>query len=129
MADSTEYVVFEDSAGNEVSNDPRWRAEKLLGLQKEQGVDPRDAELEELRAFKAAHDVAQAPNSLTGEGPDEEEPDDTDAPDEENPYASVTGKDLSSLARDRGIKIEKGMKAGDVRNALAAQDLGNAANQ
>lgn len=126
MADSKDYVVFEDSAGNEVSNDPRWKAEKLLGIQKEQGVDALQAELEELREFKRAHDVAQAPNQLTGEGPDEEEPDDTDAPDAENPYASVTGKDLTSLARDRGITIVKGMKAGDVRNALAAQDLGKA---
>lgn len=125
MTDSEEYVVFQDSAGNEVSNDPRWRAEKLLGIQKEQGVDAMQAELEELRAFKAAHEVAAAPNEFMGTA-DVEEPDDSDDIDADNPYASVTGKDLSNLAKERGIQIVKGMKAGDVRDALKAQDVENA---
>jgi hypothetical protein len=124
MADTDEIVVFEDSQGNEVSNDPRWHARRILGIQQENGIDPRDAELEELRAFKAAHDVAQAPNSITDEGV--EDPDEDGAPDQENPYVDVKGADLSALAKERGIEVVKGMKAGDVRNALAAQDLGRA---
>lgn len=127
MAQDTEdYVLFEDSQGNTVSNDPRWKAAQTL---KASGVDvdqvARDAaELEELRAFKRAHEVAQAPNEFTGTA-DVEEPEDDDD-DAENPYADVKGKDLSALAKERGITIEKGMRAGDVRNALAAQDLGKA---
>lgn len=114
-----EYVVFEDSQGNEISNDPRWRAARTL---KNSGVDvdAQAAELEELRAFKRAHEVAQAPNEFTGTA-DVEEPEDDDD-DDESPYADVKGADLSKLAKERGITIVKGMKAGDVRNALAAQD-------
>jgi hypothetical protein len=128
MAQDTEdYVLFEDSVGNVVSNDPRWKAAQTL---KASGVDvdqvSRDAaELEELRAFKRAHEVAQAPNEFTGTA-DVEEPEDDEDDDAENPYADVKGKDLSALARERGIEVVKGMRAGDVRQALAAQDLGKA---
>jgi len=114
-----EYVVFEDSQGNEISNDPRWRAARTL---KNSGVDvdAQAAELEELRAFKRAHEVAQAPNEFTGTA-DVEEPEDSDDDDAENPYAEVKGAELAKLAKERGIDI-KGLKAGDVRDALAAQD-------
>jgi hypothetical protein len=119
MATTEDYVVFEDSQGNEISNDPRWRAARTL---KNSGVDvdAQAAELEELRAFKRAHEVAQAPNEFTGTA-DVEEPEDSDDDDAENPYAEVKGAELAKLAKERGIDI-KGLKAGDVRDALAAQD-------
>jgi len=119
MATTEDYVVFEDSQGNEISNDPRWRAARTL---KNSGVDvdAQAAELEELRAFKRAHEVAQAPNEFTGTA-DVEEPEDSDDDDAENPYADVKGAELAKLAKERGIDI-KGLKAGDVRDALAAQD-------
>jgi len=129
MADN-DYVVFEDSVGNEVSNDPRWLARRTLAMAGE-GVseaqvlaDAERAELEELREFYRTHGVAQAPNEFNGTA-DVEEPEDDDD-DAENPYADVKGKELSALARERNITIVKGMKAGDVRNALAAQDVANA---
>jgi hypothetical protein len=131
-----DYVVFEDPQGNEISNDPRWRAERTLreaGVEVNSGLsDAERAELEELRAFKAAQGVAQAPNEFTGTA-DVEEPEDGDDDDAENPYAEVKGAALANLAKERGIKLtdEEGnkLKAGQVREALAAQDLGNAGNQ
>lgn len=123
-----DYVVFEDSQGNEISNDPRWKAAKTLeaaGVEvgkSDSLTDEERAELEELREFKRTQGVAQAPNEFTGTA-DVEEDDDED---EENPYADVKGAALASLAKERGIKLtaEDGtkLKAGDVRKALAAQD-------
>jgi len=131
------YVLFEDSEGNVISNDPRWRAEQVLAAE---GVDIDQLEadrreLEELREFKRTHGVAQAPQdpAFTGESEDDDEDDEED---EEattpGPYDSVKGKDLSALAKERGIELTVDghkLTAPEVRNALAAQDLGRAAAQ
>lgn len=109
-----DYVVFEDSNGNEISNDPRWQAERVLKQQGGVDVDAQQAELEELRAFKAAHEVSEPPNALENA----------------QDYSAITGDDLAKLAKERGIELTKDdgtkMKAGEVREALAAQDAANA---
>lgn len=134
------YVVFENSAGEEISNDPRWHAERILGLNQDAGVDEaarlaeeERRELEELREFKRTHGVAQAPQdpSFTGDADDDDDPDeDDDETEAPGPYDEVKGKDLSALAKERGIELTvdgKKLTAPEVRNALAAQDLGRAA--
>jgi hypothetical protein len=133
-----DYVVFEDSQGNEISNDPRWKAAKTLeaaGVEvgkSDSLTDAERAELEELREFKRTQGVAQAPNEFNGTA-DVEEQEEDDDDDEENPYAEVKGAALATLAKERGIKLtaEDGtkLKAGQVRAALADQDLGAAGNQ
>jgi len=134
MADN-DYVVFEDSAGNEVSNDPRWLARRTLAMAGE-GVseaqvlaDAERAELEELREFYRTHGVAQAPNEFNGTA-DVEEPDDSEDDDAENPYADVKGAALVALAKERNVNLKREdgskLKAGEVRAALAEQDVSNA---
>ena len=120
MADK-DYVVFEDSSGNVISNDPRWHAERTL---KQGGVDVNSLQDEnaELRRQLAELQAAQvADNSAEATGGLEEEDDN----DEAAPYADVKGADLGKLARERGIDT-KGKKAGEVRAELAAQDAAKA---
>lgn len=124
MADNEDIVTFQNSLGETISNDPRWHARQTLSRQEGVDVDALQAELEELRAFKAANLPNQpgAVGSVVTSGNDEED-DETDG---EGPYDSVKGAELGNLAKERGIKLthEDGskLKAGEVRAALVAQD-------
>ncbi len=121
-----QYVTFLSASGEEISNDPRWLAEKTL---REAGVEidsnsgsselteqiaAKDAEIEALKAALAAKDID---DSLE----DEDEP--------TGDYSSITGKDLTALAKDRGISLKNedgsAKKAGEVRAELVAQDQAN----
>lgn len=107
MAKPYNPVVFEDSRGNIISNDPNYKAFEQLrsaGLlpnaeddTRSHGVDDSDDEVE------------------TGDN----EPGVED-------YTSVKGKDLAELAQERGINLKNedgsAKKAGEVREALMEQD-------
>jgi len=116
MTDSKEIVTFLDANGNEISNDPRWHAKRILA---ESGVDAggssadvqtqiaeKDKEIEALRAALAAKETEEALE-------DDEEP--------TGDYSDIKGADLAKLAKERGIDV-KGKKAGQVRAELIAQD-------
>lgn len=115
MTDSNDIVTFLDSKGREISNDPRWHARKTL---KSEGVDvdQLEAKIAELTAQLQAQNAAAA----ASEGVEDEDAD------EDSPYADVKGKDLSALAKERGISLKNDdgstKKANDVRAELAAQD-------
>ncbi len=91
-----EPVVFENSRGEEISNDPVWQARRT----------PDQAGL------------ASAPGN-TFEGNTSARPEDDDYV--LTGYEDVKGAELADLAKSRGIEY-KGKKAGEVRAALAAQD-------
>lgn len=126
MADNTDedIVTFEDSEGNEISNDPRWHARRILG-ENPHGVDNTElaAENERLRAQLAA--LNSTPN-------EDDEVDDDDEEDEDTPrdYTDLTGPALAKYAKERGIttKREDGSKktVGDVRAELIELDKANA---
>ena len=130
MADAeNDYVVFEDAEGNEVSNDPRWKAEKTLS---NSGVDvaalrARIAELEGQIASGATSPAAtmQASANLNNgdadDNDDEEEEYDLDD-DGNRTYEELKGKELKSLANQRGVDISGMTKVGEVRAALVEAD-------
>jgi len=92
MSTSTDYVVFENSQGEEISNDPRWRAEKTL---REAGV--------EVNAQRPVGD------------PDDMEVDTSD-------YAGMKAAQLVKIAKERGVDIKGLKKVGEVRAALEKAD-------
>jgi len=110
-------VTFLDADGEEISNDPRWLAEKVLA---DAGVETsgptaleqdQAAEIERLKAALAA-----------AEGNQQIEDDD----DSQGDYSEVKGQALVDLAKERGIALKRedgsSLKAGEVREALVAQD-------
>lgn len=122
-ADEDEVVVFLDSQGNEISNDPRWYARKQL---KSEGVDIEalQAELATLRAQLGSQGGQPV-------SPQELVSNDEDIEDEESEgdYSDVKGSALVKLAKERGIELSvegKKLTASEVRKALAAQDAENA---
>lgn len=108
-----EFVTFLDAEGNEISNDPRWHAQKVLaeaGLDSNAKVDElqatvaeKDAELEQLRAaLAAAESIA-------------DEDDDAETEDE---FSKLTGPELKEAAKQRGVDIKGIRKASEVRAKL-----------
>lgn len=98
-----DLVVFEDSKGNKISNDPRFHA--LIAL----GIDPT------AKTSSASEKPAATPKATAeGTGPEVD--------DEGNrTYGELKGKDLASFAKERGVEI-KGLNAKEVRAALVEQD-------
>lgn len=110
-------VTFLNADGEEISNDPRWLAEKVLA---DAGVETsgptaleqdQAAEIERLKAALAAAEKSP------------------EIEDEENPqgdYSEVKGQALVNLAKEREISLKhedgSALKAGEVRAALIAQD-------
>lgn len=120
-----DYVTFLDANGDEISNDPRWLAERTLrqagvespsdnSAELQEEIAKKDAEIEALRAQLAAAQVQ------------DEIDDEDDAPASGAAYADVKGPELVKLAKERGIKLtnEDGSKkkADEVRAELASQD-------
>lgn len=116
MADNTEkdpIVVFLDSEGNEISNDPRWHAMKTL---REAGISFDQSQPEERQAaFRAAAE--------DGDSLDDDEPSDPEV-DEDGirTYKELDGKALKAVAGSRGVDISGLKKVGEVREALRAAD-------
>lgn len=118
--DSDDIVVFEDSQGNEISNDPRWFARKVLGSE---GVDvaAMEAELEELRAFKAAQ-VATPAQPQTQNPPAEDDLGDAEDEPEDDKYSALKGAELKDLAKTEGLDITGLKTVGEVRKAFRDRD-------
>lgn len=89
-----EPVVFENSRGEEISNDPVWQARRTLD---QAGLASTPGNTLERTARPDDDDYV-----LTG-------------------YEDVKGQELVDLAKSRDIDY-KGKKAGEVRALLAAQD-------
>lgn len=101
MSENTDYqpVVFENSQGEEVSNDPVWLAKKTLekyGAQ--QGV-----------AFGSTRPQRAA--------------DYDEVLIDTSKYDGLKGPELVALAKERGVDITGLKKVGEVREALATADL------
>lgn len=116
-----DLVVFEDPDGNIVSNDPRYRALQTLGLL--DGVSFGESQPKDANKRMAA--AAGVP-----EDNDEEiDDDDDDESDDVETYEDIKGKELATLAKERGVelKTEDGGKktAGAIRAELIAQDAEN----
>ncbi len=131
MDKNDEIVTFEDAQGNVISNDPRWRAMKELGLLNEDGSVPKAAAKAATKSApkKAAEKPAATPEP---EAEEEAEDDDEDLSDdeteeveesEETPdYKDLDGKALKTLAKERGVDTTGFTKASQFRNALIEND-------
>jgi hypothetical protein len=119
-----DFVTFLNSAGETISNDPRYLAKKYL---EEHGEtednseelealrlqnEAKDAELESLRAQLAAAQATPA-----GVDDDAEEEDDADDEDE---FSTMNGKELKAYAKENNVSIAGMTKVGEVRTALRA---------
>ena len=116
-----EPVLFENSLGETISNDPFWLAEQLLANSDQAGVeDDKDARIAELEAQLAATAPATPPTD------DDEVEDDEDDEDKPRDYKELTGKPLANYAKERGLvlKNEDGTnkKVSEVRAELIALD-------
>lgn len=113
MSDATyEPVVFQNSLGEEISNDPIWHAKRTL----EQAGITLPAEQQSV----AANAAAAARN---------DEDDDLDGDEDEKPedYKKFDGPALKKIAKDRGIDISGFGKVGELRAALIQADVDKAA--
>ena len=125
MAEKHEPVVFEDSLGNTISNDPVYRAQQTL---ESAGVDENSdnssdlkseneqlrAQLEELLRSQSAGD-GDSGNDSSG---DDESPEDSQGDEEEVDLDALDGAQLKELAAERGVDITGLKKVGEVRQAL-----------
>lgn len=114
----SEVVTFEDSQGNEISNDPRWLAKQTL-TEAGEDVDALKARIAEL---EAAQRLAEPPRDFTEPEPTLE--DEEGAADEPDEYDSMSGAELKALAAEREVDIKGLTKVGQVRDALRAADEG-----
>lgn len=121
-----EAVTFLSAAGEEVSNDPRWLAERTL---REAGVEvestDNSAELQEL-IDEQNQELAALRTLLAAKEAEAELEDDEKSGGD---YSELKGKDLVDVAKTRGIELTvdgKKLTAPQVREALAAQDKAQA---
>jgi outer membrane protein TolC len=123
-----DFVIFLNSAGEEVSNDPRWKAQQLLeaaGMSASEDTEElyqeldearsqlqnKDAELEELRR------QLEVARSTAPQGVEDLDEDDDESEDEDK-FTTMSGKELQSFAKENGHDI-KGLKTvGEVRARL-----------
>lgn len=123
-AENDDIVVFQNSLGEEISNDPRWHAKRVLAAQGGVDVDAMQARIAELEAQLAAKLPVQSGQVGGVASADNESPEDEDEP--TGDYSEVKGAELGKLAKDRGINLKHedgtNLKAGEVRAALIAQD-------
>ena len=109
-----DIVTFLNSAGDEISNDPRWLAKKNLA-NSGTDVDALQAENEALKARLAALEASTTDDSA---GVDEDEAQKDDGDD----YDKLDGKALKALAGERGVDIKGMTKVSEVRAALREAD-------
>lgn len=107
MSDNYVPVVFEDSLGNEISNDPVWLARRTL---------------EQYQATAGYNQGPLVPASQQDDGDD-----DLDAPEGPEDYKGLNGTALKELAAERGVDITGLTKVGQVRSALIEDDTAKAA--
>ncbi len=114
-----EPVVFLDSAGNEISNDPVWHAQKTLraaGVSFDNSQPDAQARLLEQQNAAATADDDDEIDADAAEP--EQDVDDSGA----RTYKELKGAELKSLASTRGVDITGAKTVGDVRKALIAAD-------
>lgn len=118
--DKYEPVVFLDSAGNEITNDPVVKARQTLSAMGV-GSDERDAEIESLLQQLAALQESQSQSD-----DDEDDDESSDSEDEENGQGTQTidlesmdGKQLKAFAGERNIDITGLTKVSEVRTRIA----------
>lgn len=109
-------VVFENSEGTEISNDPNWLAMKQL---ENAGISFAGSQPNVLEAqLQAAANAGADDDEELGEDDDDETVD----------YTKMNGKQLKAVAAERGVDI-KGIKTvGELRAALVADDEAKAEN-
>ena len=110
--ENDDIVTFLNSAGEEVSNDPRWLAKRNLA-NSGTDVDALQAENEALKARLAALESGD-----TSDGVDE----DKDTKEDGDDYDKMDGKALKALAAERGVDIKGMTKVSEVRAALREAD-------
>lgn len=102
MTTKHEPVIFENSLGETISNDPIWHAQKTLEA--------------------AGIAVGQVEQNTPAD------PDDSDQEiDKAEDYKSLDGKALKALAGEREVDITGLKTVGEVRAALVADDVAKAA--
>lgn len=121
MAKHQEYqaVVFLDSAGNEISNDPIWHAQKRLA---EAGLgDGPTPQVGVAVGIPAVPLGASDDDSI-----DSATPADLDSSGNRT-YKELNGQELQALAKERNVDITGLKKVGEVRDALKKADADAAA--
>lgn len=123
MADAKddEVVTFLNSAGEEISNDPRWHARRILGEQTNQADNEKDDIIARLKA-----QLAQMQAQGLAPKDDDDELDGSAGPEvDENghrTYNDLKGADLlAEFNKREGLTVER-KTAGNVRAALIADD-------
>jgi len=99
-----DVVIFQDSNGNEISNDPRFHAIKTL---ENSGVSFENSQPEQLAQAATNSGVEKA------EGPKD--------------YKALDAKALKAEAKERGIETKGMTRVSELRDALAADDAEKAA--
>lgn len=118
-----DYVTFENSLGEEISNDPRWHAERVLadaGVEGEK--DQRIAELE--AALREATGSSEVRSADDAEMEGDDDTPDVDPATGTRTYKELDSKALKALAAEREVDITGLTKVGQVRQALVDADAG-----
>lgn len=125
MADSNDdIVVFQNSAGEEISNDPRWHAKRVL--EANGGTDPNTEKDDIIAQLQAQLEEMQA-KGLAPKGAGDDDEIETEAEQDldeagHRTYKELQAKELADLVKTREITIEGKKTAGAARAALIADD-------
>jgi len=117
-------VVFENSLGETISNDPIYLAQKTLEAQGISFTASQPVDLQSQLASKAGSEGSPTEGTAPADDPDAEVEDtDDDAP---RDYTDLSGKALASYAKERGLSLkdEDGntKKVGAIRAELVELD-------
>jgi hypothetical protein len=111
-----DIVTFLNSAGEEISNDPRWHAKRTLEAAGIQSPAVSSALVAENAALQAR--IAELEAAAASHGVDEDIDDDDDEDETEDQFRKMSGKELQAFAKENDLDI-KGLKTvGDVRSRL-----------
>lgn len=117
MSDSQHKpVVFENSLGEEISNDPVWHAQKTLAAYGQPFAGSQPA------ALQRTLEQAAAPT----EDDEEIDSDDKEAPvdaDGIRTYKELNQTQLKAEAKERELDISSAKKVGDIRDILRQADI------
>lgn len=110
-----EPVVFEDSQGNVISNDPVFLAQRTL---RAAGITLEDQSPKTQSATTSSDDSSESIEETS-----EEDRDESGA----RTYKELKGGDLKAYANERGVDITGMKTVGEVREALRKADADEAA--